>query len=647
LGGLICDGADQSQSQDNSSDLLPKGNDAEILFSISEENRLKLQEGYELAVKSADIDGNKLYSELYKNGRMIDSRIIIPSNDISDTFVHPRPETGDGHKIAVHLKNVFRGVVYDIVTIDGVYQTSKIHPHRIQLNESDLKTIASGMPLELEEGYDLVLHSVDIDGNKARLDLRKGEEVIDSQLILPANQIYDTFLYSRPGTSQEIRVHFKNILRVPDLTLITIDRIWQNSEKDPDLELIDDSQPLIVTSGYNLTLEEGYELAVRSVDIDGNRVHLELSKDGDVIDSQIIIPSNEVDDIFEYIKLGTSHSIKLHFKNAFRGANENLVTIDRIWQNSEEDPYQVLINRSESLTMTVGVPLMLDEGYELTVHSIDIDGDKAYLELSKDGEVVGSQAIILANRVDDTFIYSKPGTSQEIRVHFKNTFRGVNKNLVTIDHIWQNSEKNSDLVLINDSRSLTITTEKPLSLDEGYELTAQSIDIYGNKTYLELSKDGEVVSSQVVIPANEVDDTFIYSKPGTSQEIRVHFKNAFRGANKNLATIDHIWQNSEKNPNLILINDSRSLTITTEMPLSLDEGYELTAQSVDIDGNKTYLELSKDGEVIASKVIISANEVADTFVYIEPGTQKELIVHFKNAFRGAEGGFATIDRISQ
>lgn len=70
----------------------------------------------------------------------------------------------------------FPRVVYDIVTIDGVYQTSKIHPHRIQLNESDLKTIASGMPLELEEGYDLVLHSVDIDGNKARLDLRKGRK---------------------------------------------------------------------------------------------------------------------------------------------------------------------------------------------------------------------------------------------------------------------------------------------------------------------------------------------------------------------------------------------------------------------------------------------------------------------------------------
>uniref|UniRef100_UPI0032AF9F71 S-layer protein domain-containing protein n=1 Tax=Methanothrix sp. TaxID=90426 RepID=UPI0032AF9F71 len=344
---------------------------------------------------------------------------------------------------------------------------------------------------------------------------------------------------------------------------------------------------------------------------------------------------------------GTSQEIRLHFKTAFRGVTKNLVTIDHIWQKSEENPDLVLINGSRSLTITTEMPLSLDEGYELTAQSLDIGGNKIYLELSKDGEVVASKVIISANEVDDTFIYSKPGTSQEIRVHFKNAFRGVNKNLVTIDHIWQNSEENPDLVLINGSRSLTITTEMPLSLDEGYELTAQSVDIDGDKTYLELSKDGEVVSSQVVIPANEVDDTFIYSKPGTSQEIRVHFKNAFRGANKNLVTIDHIWQNSEKNPYLVLINDSRSLTIATEMHLLLDEGYELTAQSVDVDGNKTYLELSKDGEVIASKVIISANEVADTFVYIEPGTQKELIVHFKNAFRGAEGGFATIDRISQ
>ncbi len=35
---------------------------------------LELEEGYELVVKSVDIDGNKVYLELYKDGELIDSR---------------------------------------------------------------------------------------------------------------------------------------------------------------------------------------------------------------------------------------------------------------------------------------------------------------------------------------------------------------------------------------------------------------------------------------------------------------------------------------------------------------------------------------------------------------------------------------------
>ncbi len=79
-------------------------------------------------------------------------------------------------------------------------------------------------------------------------------------------------------------------------------------------------------------------------------------------------------------------------------------------------------------------------------------------------------------------------------------------------------------------------------MKEGYELAVQSIDIDGNKVYLELYKDGMVVDSQVLRPENEVDNTFIYPIPETSQEIKVHFKNAFRGAEHNLATIDSISQ---------------------------------------------------------------------------------------------------------
>ena len=252
-----------------------------------------------------------------------------------------------------------------------------------------------------------------------------------------------------------------------------------------------------------------------------------------------------------------------------------------------------------------------------------------------------------ANEVDDTFNYSSPGTSQEIRVHFKNSFRGADQNLATIDGLWQTSEANPVKMLIADSQSHTVASGTLMALEEVYELVIQSIDIDGNRVYLELYKDGIVIDSKIIMPANKVDDTFIYSSPGTSQEIRVHFKNSFRGADQNLATIDGLWQTSEVDPNPILIADSRSRTMNSGTPLGLEEGYELLIQSIDIDGNKLHLELCKDGMVVDSQVIISEKEVDDTFIYSRPETSQKIKVHFKNAFRGAEQSLATIDNISR
>jgi tetratricopeptide (TPR) repeat protein len=86
--------------------------------------------------------------------------------------------------------------------------------------------------------------------------------------------------------------------------------------------------------------------------------------------------------------------------------------------------------------------------------------------------------------------------------------------------------------------------------------------------------------------------------------IKVHFKNAFRGADQNVATVDRIWQVSDTNSSQVIINDSNEKTITSGTPLKLEEGYELAIKSIDIDGNKVFMELSKNGEVIDSRIII-------------------------------------------
>ncbi len=52
--------------------------------------------------------------------------------------------------------------------------------------------------------------------------------------------------------------------------------------------------------------EEGYELPVQSVDIDGNKGYHELFKDDDKVASFTVVAEKEEDDIYNYIKLKSS-----------------------------------------------------------------------------------------------------------------------------------------------------------------------------------------------------------------------------------------------------------------------------------------------------------------------------------------------------
>jgi len=119
----------------------------------------------------------------------------------------------------------------------------------------------------------------------------------------------------------------------------------ENSLSDEQLEaiLMDNDDEMTFTSGTPLKLEDGYELSIKSIDIDGNKVYLELTKDGSVVDSKVISPSKDgatmADKTYYYKKdVGDSKDlvvIAAHFKNAFRGADQNLATIDGVWQISD------------------------------------------------------------------------------------------------------------------------------------------------------------------------------------------------------------------------------------------------------------------------------------------------------------------------
>jgi S-layer protein (TIGR01567 family) len=133
------------------------------------------------------------------------------------------------------------------------------------------------------------------------------------------------------------------------------------------------------------------------------------------------------------------------------------------------------------------------------------------------------------------------------------------------------SYKQLEAVLKDDDTEMSVTSGTPLMMSEGYKLTIKSIDTDNSKVYLELTKEGSVVDSKIIYPskgnATMADKTYYFTKTLGDQKklviIAVHFKNAFRGADQNLATVDGIWQISDTSTEVKADTQYDKMTIRT------------------------------------------------------------------------------------
>jgi S-layer protein (TIGR01567 family) len=106
-------------------------------------------------------------------------------------------------------------------------------------------------------------------------------------------------------------------------------------------------------------------------------------------------------------------------------------------------------------------------------------------------------------------------------------------------------------ILMDNDEQMTITAVKPLKLAEAYELAIKYID--SNGMFVELTKNGAVVDSKVMMPSKDgatmADKTYLYKRDAGEQKglviIAVHFKNAVTIQNQTVATVDGIWQISD------------------------------------------------------------------------------------------------------
>lgn len=380
--------------------------------------------------------------------------------------------------------------------------------------------------------------------------------------------------------------------------------------------LIDSDDEKTITSGSVLPLEEGYELRIKEIDINGNKVHLALAKDGDEIDSKVISPDSLKSATYMYEeKIGGKDVplIMAHVSNVFAGAESSLVTIDGLFQISdtyasveEGDKYDKMkvvsvsdsgieLDNEDSVTLRKGTTVRLMGGVGLQVADSDVLRFAPVVERTGTYEVRGT--VVNPNKVDsftwtpynfEGFYYDidddigteklvarfsgskiedgdlKYETSpQPVKFKFDSWgkydvigfmadkyFAGYNNETLYTDEfsIINNGELRK--VLIDSDEERTISSGSVLPLEDGYELQIKEVDLDGNKVWLSLTKDGDEVDSKVVTPASGdlKASTYTYKVRIGSEDVPIiaaHISNVFRGREADLATVDGIFQVSD------------------------------------------------------------------------------------------------------
>ena len=171
---------------------------------------------------------------------------------------------------------------------------------------------------------------------------------------------------------------------------------------------------------------------------------VKLQKSGRSIDSgDLTYSTNAQDTDFEFSDWGSYQVMGFMADKYFAGYKANDVfDKDRSLINDGQ-LRRVLIDSGDESTITTGSVMPLEEGYELRIKQIDLNGNKVYLALAKDGEEVDSKVVSPENLKSATYQYKVDISGEDtpiVLAHISNVFASTESALVTVDGLFQISD---------------------------------------------------------------------------------------------------------------------------------------------------------------------------------------------------------------
>ncbi|RSD33207.1 MAG: S-layer-related duplication domain protein [Methanohalophilus sp.] len=498
--------------------------------------------------------------------------------------------------------------------VDGVdysYNTTSLDEgnHTYQFFASDQSTTYtwdgrsfSGFYYDLDTGDTSESMTIEIDVD--------GREIKEDKLVYSTNPISKEFEYTGWDNYQIIGfmaeryfAGYKNTSESivdSDLSLMS-DGILAKVLLDTD----DDES---IYSGSSLALEEGYNLNIQQVDVNGNSVWMSLTKDGDEVDDAIL-SSGET---YVYEKdLGGVEDVPLiavHIDSVFSGTETNVVSIDGIFQIS--DDYVEIDEDDEYGEMTIS---------SVSKTEIEMKNEEGDINL-EEGDIIDLMGKLKFIVADDSDVLrfapfvdmSEPGT-YELRGTIAEE-QGFTWTPLNFEGFYYDIDEGVS------SESLTV------------EYDGRSID-EGNLTY----------------KAEPVPVEFEHNNWGKYNVIGFMAEKYFASYNESEFGDETYDSDLMSNGQLskVLIDEDDEKSVYTGSSLILEEGYTLNIREIDVNGERVMVELTRDGDEVDSGVISSNDE----YVYEKDlGSEDDvpiIVVHFNNVFSGTETSAVFVEGIFQ
>lgn len=381
--------------------------------------------------------------------------------------------------------------------------------------------------------------------------------------------------------------------------------------------LIDDDNRRTVSEGSTITLEEGYVLKMKEVDIGAGKgqILVSLLKDGNEVDSSVVVAGSD----YIYTKRVGGIDlpiIAVHFDTVFRGRETNAAFIKGIFQVSGAYTSLNSGNRYDKMEIS---EVSKDEIMMVNRETVDLSPGNTV-------NLMGNLKIIVAD--DDTKLRFALSVERTGEFEARGTIYPITERWTPMNFGLNVGNRNVGFYYDLDE---DIGTEN-LVINK---INGESIPISG----LVYSTSPQYVS-------------FGYSNFGKYQVIGFMADKYFAGyADTNLpnptSSVGEKSVIAQGQLDKILIDDDNRRTISVGSTLTLKEGYVLMAKDIDMGARTMLLSLLKDGTEIDSTPL----SAGQTYVYTKKvGSINDLpliIVRFDSVFSGAETQAAFIKGIFQ